>query len=287
MRSHFIDLDILIKNDSKAWIVDKNKPNIPILKIDNSDLSIFKSGVLKSQNNKMSFNGKTFYLSNDFMNKLKIKVKKHKSDISNLGISFQEFLNPELIENVKFEIDLSILKNIVNTNDDIYIFCSKNTKENFKNQILKIEEEFENIGLKIKNFYYLSETFFNKDEDKMAFIKNKIILQHLIGLKVDGDKFIDEGIDEYSEIFYYDDNLKSTKLSLDINGIFEKFTMNTEKSIKESIKLKIQNNDKILNIKEFTNNKANKFKESSVQLEFSNLIKSFENFNPFSSSSPR
>jgi YHS domain-containing protein len=287
MKSHFIDLDILIKNDSKAWIVDKNNPNIPILKIDNSDLSVFKSGILKSQNNKMSFNGKTFYLSNDFMNKLKSKVKKHKSDISNLGISFQEFLNPELIENVKFEIDLSILKNIVNTNDDIYIFCSKNTKENFKNQILKLEEEFEKIGLSIKKFYYLSETFFNKDEDQIAFIKNKIILQHLVGLKVDGDKFIDENIDEYSEIFYYDDNLSSTKLSLDINGIFEKFTMNTEKSIKESIKLKVQNNDKILNIKEFTNNKANKFKESSVQLEFSNLIKSFENFNPFSSSSPR
>ena len=182
---------------------------------------------------------------------------------------------------------LSILKNIVNTNDDIYIFCSKNTKENFKSQILKLEEEFEKIGLKIKNFYYLSETFFNKDEDKMAFIKNKIILQHLVGLKVDGDKFIDENIDEYSEIFYYDDSSLSTKLSLDINEIFEKFTMNTEKSIKESIKLKVQNSDKILNIKEFTNNKANKFKESSVQLEFSNLIKSFENFNPFSSSSPR
>jgi len=287
MKSHFIDLDILIKNDSKAWIVDKNNPNIPILKIDNSDLSVFKSGILKSQNNKMSFNGKTFYLSNEFMNRLKSKVKKHKSDFSNLGISFQEFLNPELIENVKFEIDLSILKNIVNTNDDIYIFCSKNTKENFKNQILKLEEEFEKIGLTIKKFYYLSETFFNKDEDQMAFIKNKVILQHLIGLKVDGDKFIDENIDEYSEIFYYDDNLSSTKLSLDINGIFEKFTMNTEKSIKESIKLKVQNSDKILNIKEFTNNKANKFKESSVQLEFSNLIKSFENFNPFSSSSPR
>jgi YHS domain-containing protein len=287
MKSHFIDLDILIKNDSKAWIVDKNNPNIPILKIDNSDLSVFKSGILKSQNNKMSFNGKTFYLSNEFMNRLKSKAKKHKSDFSNLGISFQEFLNPELIENVKFEIDLSILKNIVNTNDDIYIFCSKNSKENFKNQILKLEEEFEKIGLTIKKFYYLSETFFNKDEDQMAFIKNKVILQHLIGLKVDGDKFIDENIDEYSEIFYYDDNLSSTKLSLDINGIFEKFTMNTEKSIKESIKLKVQNSDKILNIKEFTNNKANKFKESSVQLEFSNLIKSFENFNPFSSSSPR
>jgi YHS domain-containing protein len=287
MKSHFIDLDILIKNDSKAWIVDKNNPNIPILKIDNSDLSVFKSGILKSQNNKMSFNGKTFYLSNEFMNRLKSKVKKHKSDFSNLGISFQEFLNPELIENVKFEIDLSILKNIVNTNDDIYIFCSKNTKENFKNQILNLEEEFEKIGLTIKKFYYLSETFFNKDEDQMAFIKNKVILQHLIGLKVDGDKFIYENIDEYSEIFYYDDNLSSTKLSLDINGIFEKFTMNTEKSIKESIKLKVQNNDKILNIKEFTNNKANKFRESSVQLEFSNLIKSFENFNPFSSSSPR
>jgi len=286
MRSHFIDLDILIKIDSKAWIVDKNNPNIPILKIDNSDLSLFKSGILKSQNNKISFNGKTFYLSNDFMNKLKLKVKKHKSDMSNLGISFQEFLNPELIENIKFEVDLSTLKNIINTNDDIYIFCSKNTKENFKSHISKLEEEFKKIGLRVKDFYYLSETFFNNDEEHVSFIKNKIILQHLVGYKIDGDKFIDENVDEYSEIFYYDDNLTSTSLSLKINDIFEKFTINTEKSIKESLKDKTKNDDKILNIKHFTNNKANKFKEYSVQLEFSNLIKSFENFNPFSSSSP-
>mgnify|MGYP000229810563 CR=1 FL=1 len=50
-------------------------------------------------------------------------------------------------------------------------------------------EELKDIGLTIKNIYYLSETFFNNDEDEIAYTKNKIILQHLIGLKLDGNKF--------------------------------------------------------------------------------------------------
>jgi hypothetical protein len=287
MIAHFINIDLIVKNESKAWIVDKGNPNIPIIKIENSDLNLFKSGIYKSHNNKINFNGKTFWLSNDFMTKLKIKSKKYKVDISNLVISFQEFLNPELIENIKFEIDKSFFNKIVNTNDDIYILCSKNKKENFKNQIEKLIEELKDIGLTIKNIYYLSETFFNNDEDEIAYTKNKIILQHLVGLKLDGNKFSNVEIQDYSKIFYYDDNKKSIELSKNINDLLEKFLLNSEDSLKTLVKDKIKRDDNIIIVKEYTHNKANKFNEFTIQLECSNLIRSFENFNFFSSSSPR
>lgn len=287
MNAHFIDIDIIIKNESKAWIVDKNNPNIPIMKIENSDLTLFKSGIYKNHNNKVSFNGKTFWLSNDFFNQLKIKAKKYKVDISNIAISFQEFLNTELTENIKFEIDTSIFKNIINTNDDIFIFCSKNREENFKNQMTSLEENLSNIGLKIKKIYYLSETFFNNDEDELSFIKNKILLQHLIGLKFYGNKFTDTEISNYSKIYYYDDSKKSIELTKKINDILEKIILNSESSIKEIVKEKIKKDDNVLVSREYTYNKANKFIEFTIQLEYSNLIKSFENFNFFSSSSPR
>ena len=278
MNAHFIELDIILKTESKPWIVDRLNPNIPIMKMDISEFNLFKSGIYKSHGNKIQFNGKTFWLSNEFMNKLKVKSKKYKVDISKLGISMQEFLNNELIENIKFNIDLSLFNPIINTNDDIYLICSKNTKSNFEKQISKLEEKLEEIGLKIKKYYYVSETFYNKDEDEIAYLKSKLILQHLLGIKTDGDKFSNEEIEDYNQITFYDDDLKSIQMSRDINNVLENILMKTDKEVKLLIKDKIKNDDNFLLIKEFTHNKANKFKEYNVQLEFSNVIKSFENF---------
>jgi hypothetical protein len=278
MNAHFIEIDIVLKTESKPWIIDKLNPNIPIIKLEVSEFNLFKSGIYKAQGNKISFNGKVFWLSNDFMNKLKVKSKKHKVDISNLGISMQEFLNPEIIENIKFDIDISLFRPIINTNDHIYIICSKNTKSNFEKQISKLEEKLEKIGLKIKKYYYISETFYNKDDDEISYLKSKLILQHLLGLKSDGNKLSNEKIEDYNQINFYDDNLKSIQMCKDINNILEKLLLNTDKEVKTLVKDKIKNNDNLLLIKEFTHNKANKYKEYNVQLEYSNLIKNFENY---------
>ena len=113
MNAHFIELDIILKTESKPWIVDKLNPNIPIMKMDISEFNLFKSGVYKYQGNKISFNGKVFWLSNEFMNKLKVKSKKYKVDISNLGVSMQEFLNPEIISDL--ESNINILLSFYNT----------------------------------------------------------------------------------------------------------------------------------------------------------------------------
>jgi len=278
MNAHFIDIDIILNTDSKPWIIDKSNPNIPLMKMETSDFDLFKSGILRSQNNKISFNGKDFWLSNDFMNKLKIKSKKNKFDISNLGISMQEFLNPDVIDNIDFKLDLSLFNPIINTNDDIYIICSKNTKSNFEKQISKLEEKLEEIGLKVKKYYYISETFYNKDEDRIAYLKSKLLIQHLLGLKTDGDIFTSEEIDNYNQITFYDDDLKSIQMSRYINIVLEKLLLKTDNNIKIIVKDKIKNDDNFLLIKEYTHNKSFRFKEYNAQLEYSNIIKSFEGF---------
>lgn len=287
MKAHFIDINIILKSQSKAWIVDKSRPNIPLIKIDNFELELYKSGIYKSHGNKISFNGKVFWIPEDLMNKIELKCKKTGSDVSNLGISFQEFLNQELIENIPCEFDMSIFNPIINTNDDIYIFCSNNTKKNFEKQIEKFEKKLTDLGLQIKNYYYLSETFFNQDHEHIAFIKCKILIQHLLGLKCDNTILTSEHVTNYDQITYYDDNLQSISLSKDINNVLEKLLANSEESVRQMTKDIIQKEDNILNIKQYTHNKANKFIESQVYLKLSNIIKTFENFNSSSFSWPR
>lgn len=278
MKAHFIDIDLVLRTDSKPWIIDKDNPNIPLLKMDIHDFNLFKSGIYKSQGNKISFNGKIFWLSNTFMNKLKIKTKKNNIDISNLAISLQEFLNKELVENIEPIIELSLFKRIINTNDDIYIICSKNKKEIFESQIKKFEENLEELGLKVKNYYFITETFYNKDEDNISYIKSKLLLQHLLGFKTDGDVFSDQEVERYTQINYYDNDENSISTSKKVNQILENILTKTENDVKLKIKDVIKNNDILLNINEFTNNNANKFIESLVQIQYSNIIKNFESF---------
>ena len=261
-----------------AWIVNKDSPNTPLIKLELSDFNLFKSGIFKSQNNKIQFNGKTFWLSNEFMNKIKIIAKKTKVDISNLGISMQEFMNPEIIENLEFDLDLSIFNNIINTNDDIYIICSKNTKSRYTKQIEKLEEKLESLGLKVKNYYFISSTFSNSNDDHRAIIKSKIILQHLLGNKIESEKFVEENITDYNQITFYDDDQLSIQTALNINSVLEKYLLLTEDSTKILIKDKIKKDDNFLIIKEYTHNKSKKFNEHNVQLELNNVIKSFENW---------
>lgn len=278
MNAHFIDLNILLQTEAKAWIVDKNSPNTPIMKIDLTDFNLFRSGIFKSQNNKIQFNGKTFWLSNDFMNKIKIKSKKSGVDISNLGVSMQEFLNPEIIENINFDLDITIFNNMINTNDDIYIICSKNTKSRYQKQIDKLELELEKIGLVIKNYYYISNNYSSQNADQKALTKSKITLQHLLGLKIESDKFTDQIITDYSQMTFYDDDLTTIQTLRNINSVLEKFLLSTDDTTKLIVKEKIKKDDNFLTIKEYTHNKSKKFNEYNVQLELNNVIKSFENW---------
>ena len=279
MKAQFIELDIILKINSKPWIVDKLNPSVPIMKMELYEFNLFKSGAYKSHGNKLNFNGKTFWVSTEFMNKLKIKSKINKTDISNLGISMQEFMNKDIIKDIPFELNMEIFKPIINSNDDIYIICSKNSKINYEFQLGKLEEKMSEIGLIIKDFYHISETFYNRNEDEISHNKSKLILQHLVGFKSDGNSFTTENIKKYNEIVFYDDNLKSIEFCKDVNSLLDSMLSNSNENIKLSIKDRIKNNDILLIIREWTYNRSNKYKEYQINLHYSSIIKTFEKFN--------
>lgn len=281
MKAHFIDLDILLKVDQKPWIVDKSNPNVPIIKIEPHEFNLFKSGVYKNQGNKIQFNGKQFWLPSEFMNKLKVKTKNQKVDISNLAISMQEFMNPEIVQNMDPKIDTWILNSLINQQVHIYIFCSKNTKKNMGRWIEKIEDKMGEMGLKVEGWYYLTENFTNKNSGEIAYNKIKTVLQHMVGVKTDGDKFSDQEIQNYDECILWDDSSEVVALGKDINRVLENLLIKTDDSIKAKIKGEIKDGENHLIIKEWTYNLTNRYNQFEIELVYSNLIRSFENFRRF------
>ena len=278
---HFFDIDTIMIVDNKPWIVSKSNPNIPIMKMSQSDFNLSKNGIYKSHGNKIELNGKTFWLSNDMMNKLKVKAKNHKVDISNLSISMQEFLNKDLISNIDYKLNLDVIMSIKNTNDDVYIICSKNSKRNYETIVEKIEDKLKENGISIKKYYFISETFYNRDHDDISYKKVRLLLQHLVGYKTDGNKFIDEELERYNEIRYYDDEKQCINLAKDSNKIFQLFLSKTDPIVKSKIKDSIKSGENLLIVNEVTSNTHNKFITSRINIEYSNLIKAFESFRKF------
>jgi uncharacterized protein (DUF4213/DUF364 family) len=45
--ANFFDINTLITINSKVWIIDKLKPNIPIVKISKSEFNLLNNGVYK------------------------------------------------------------------------------------------------------------------------------------------------------------------------------------------------------------------------------------------------
>ena len=282
LRGIFIDLNVLLEMDNQVWVVDKKNANTPIVKISKSDFNLIKSGIFKNQGNKVDFNGRTYYLPTDLMNKIKIKTKSYNIDFSNLAISLQEFMNKSLIEEMKFEINKDVILELKNNVDDIYIICSKQTKRTYETIIEKVKEEFEKNGLKIKTFYPISENFMNQNDDDIKFKKMRLLLQHLVGYKTEGDKFKDEEITRYDQIHFYDNYLETLKITKEMNNLLEYLLSRSDDGLRSVIKENVQDFRPNLWVHKENENKMNKRSSEKVILNISKIVKTFENFNPYS-----
>lgn len=277
-KAFFFDINSLITTNSKVWIVDRDKPNNPLLRISKSDFNLIKKGVYKKDNIKFEMQGDSYWLSKDLFDQIKIKSKNKNINISRLAFSMQEFMNKEIIENNDFTIHLENIRHLKNTSGDIYIICSKNTKNNYELIISKLEDKLKEIGLVVKNYYYISETFYNRDEDDINNKKVRLLLQHLIGFKSDGDKFSHTEITKYDVVSFYDDELRVIELAKNVNNVLYFLIENSEDLVKDRVKEIIKENICELLINQVTFNKVNLFVSTKVELQYQNVIKKFESF---------
>lgn len=277
-QSHFFDIDTLVKVNNLIWIVSKHKPSIPLLKLTQSEFNLIRKGIYRKHNSIFSIGGSDYWFPQNLVDEIKIKAKTNKIDITQLSFSMQEFMNPSIIENLDYEILTQHFQHLKNTNDKIYVICSKNTKKNYELIIKKLEQELASFGLKIEDYYYLSQTFYNRDEDYISHKKVRLLLQHLIGYKTGDNKFTDKEISKYDRIYYYDDEFSAINLAIDSNSMFQSLITNSAETIKEKIKDVVRLYDNVIVVNKVTHNKMNPFSVKEVVIEWSNLVKTFEAF---------
>ena len=275
---HIFNIETLISIDQSCWIIDKRNPNIPIMKISQSDFNLIKSGIYKSHGNKIEYNGNDFWLPTEIFNKLKVKIKNSHSGLSDIGISMQEFLNKDIINNANYKLLIDNISHLYKKEDDVFILCSKQTRKNYNLVIEKLKEELSKSRIEIKKTYFISETFYNQNNDDIIFKKAKIILEHLIGYKTDNISFINEELDKYNIINFYDNQFNTLKMIDDINLIFKSLLNKSDDGLKSVIMEDIKDEVPSLVVNYVTDNTLNRKISKKIDIKYFNIIKTFESF---------
>jgi len=278
MNALFFDIDSIIKVESKVWVVSKKYPNRPLIKLSESEFNLIQTGIFKTKGVELNISGKNQWISEETYNLIKSACKKNSVDITALAFSMKEFNDPEIIDSLEYHIFKEHLIDCKNYTGHIYLLCSKNTLRNYEKIIQKVKSYLESIGVELFGHYALSETFFNRDEDKIVQSKNKLLIQHLVGYKTDDDKFTDNQIQQYKNITYYDSDSKSIDFSKSINNLLKILYDNSTDSIKDEIKTKVDNSEIKLLSNFVTYNLSNPFVKFETKISLYNLVKSFESF---------
>jgi hypothetical protein len=122
----------------------------------------------------------------------------------------------------------------------------------------------------------------NQDDDDIKYKKMKLLIQHLVGYKTDGNKFKDEEITRYDQIHFYDNYSETLKIQKEVNNLLEFILSRTDDGLRSVIKEDVIEYRPILWVHKENENKMNKRVSEKVILNISKIVKTFENFNPYS-----
>ena len=260
----FFDLDdTLIENDYEVWVIDKDHPSKPLHVLNPIEFALIKKGHYVKDDICLDYNGQKFYIGEELSKRLQKKAKTE--NIERFGISLMPMVSKELLNKSKLEI---LLKNIEHlrfkNNIDIGILTARSNQRNNSDILNKLRLELENIGLNIHKIFFVGESV-NRGQNYMN--KINVLLEHMVGFKIKGGKFVSLKQDWYTNVSFYDDDTQNIHYANDIQRFFEEILRKTDDEVYHLILERIKTVKLRLDNYLVTTNDLNRFVKSSVELK--------------------
>lgn len=277
---HFFDLDgTLIEIDAKAWIIDKETPHKPIIRLDKYEMSKILNGLYVRDNLKIEYNDEEYFISNILFN----KINRYKTyDINQLGLSWIEFKTKKYIDKYPVRHLLNNIKHLANKENRICILTGRSNRERNADLVNELRLKLQNIGVELFKMYFVSDKFNAKHNDQISIRKCYILLEHMTGVKIKDNKFVELKQDWYDDIYFYDDEHMNIDYANNIQNTFNAILKNTEDEIFKLIVERLNNNIIKLTTNLITNNELNPFVVNQIILKspvkYPIKLESFQNF---------
>ena len=262
----FFDLDNTlwyIKSD--IWVIDKDKPNIPIIKISPIEFALIKSGIYLKDDIPVDYNNETFYISMDMLERIHRKNKNIR--FGKLGISYSEFFDDDILNKQEVQLLLNNIKHLIGKNIKIGVLTARSDRKKHGKLLNKLRLKLKEYGLEIDKIYFVSESIrMIGGQDKVVYDKNKILLEHLIGLTIEDNHFVPLKKDAYDKVYFYDDLSSNFMSANKLQDYFDFLVRNSDDECIEHINNRFENNTLLLINNLITNNEVNPFETKVIKL---------------------
>lgn len=264
---HFFDLDgTLWKIHSDIWVVDKEKPYKPVIKISSSEFSLIKNGIYKNDDIPLEFNGSKFFISKNLW--AKISKRSRSENKERFGISFNNFYDKKELN--KSQVDY-LMDNISHLrgkkNISIGLLTARSNMKTHSDVVNKLRLELKNMGIHLDKLYFVGDKFKVEHDDKASLKKVYVLLEHLIGFKIKNNRFVPLRQDWFNKVHFYDDHKMNIDYANDCQRILNDLIKNTDDEIHNIIIERINTNDLLLYNYLVTNNEVNRFEMNVVDLQ--------------------
>lgn len=262
---HFFDLDgTLWDVNCKPWIIDKEEPHKPVLRIDKLEQNKIISGLYIKDNLKIDYNGETYYISKEMYEEIN---KKRKIPINRIGISWIEFYDEKYINNAEVIFYLNNIKHLSFKEDYVCLLSGRAYRERHGDILNKLRKRLQMMGIEIYKIYFVSDRFYYKHDTEISLKKLYILLEHLIGLKIENGKFKPFKQDWFNDVYFYDDEFVNIDYANSIQTYFENVLKNTDDELYKIALNRVSNNTLTLTSNLITNNEVNPFKSEKITLK--------------------
>jgi len=262
---HFYDLDgTLWDLDTRIWIIDKEVPHKPIIRLDRFEKQKVLSGLYIKDGLKIEYNGEEYFISNKIFGEIQ---KKKKLPIERLGISWIEFIDDKYINNSKSKFLFNNIRHLRNKDAKICLLTGRSNRERHSEILNELRKKLSDIGIEIYKIYFVSDKFYQKHNEDISLNKVHILLEHLVGLKIDDGKFKPFKQDWFNDVYFYDDEKMNIDYANDIQKIFDRILKNTDDELFLLIMNRLKENDCKLSNNLITNNDINQFETEEVILK--------------------
>lgn len=264
-RKYYFDLDGTLWNtNSKIWIVDKLHPEYPILKIDAHEFNLSYNAYYIKDNNRIYYNGMECWLSNDLLTKIK---QKKPIDLDRIGISDREFQCIEYLTEkniINYEIDRIKDLNI----PSITVLTARAGKDVHKELLSKLEEKLNEVNIKLDDSIFVNDMLEYKYKNNGSTADKKLIkmIQSLIGFEIHENKFVPLAVEEFDEVYFYDDANANIEVCNDVNEVIRVLYDNSSSVIQKRIEAKNLSKKKLVTHL-VTTNKMNPFVQNIIELK--------------------
>jgi hypothetical protein len=261
---HFYDLDgTLVNVNNYVWIVDKERPQIPILKLDPLEFSLVKYNYHKSHNLKIEYDGEYFFLSPEIWNNIQ---KRKKLSLDRTGLSLREYKDKEFIETCDFDFLYRNIKHLSGRNDiNLAFLTARPDRRKHSNFTNKLRHILKNLHLRLYKLYFVGDKTEIHHKEYLAHRKSIVLLEHLLGIKTEGTKFVPFKQDKFDKVYFYDDSDLNVDSAIDIQSIFNEYYSNTDDDFKLYILKRIEDKPELI-INHVSTNETKPFKTNKVIL---------------------